>query len=97
MGNPGKHLMDQGSWTYLLKNQVPKWSFCEVIFKFLTINLSKKYFRGHLGRSVVEHLPLAQGVILVSQDLVLHWSPLREPASPSACVSVFLSVSLMNK
>ena len=45
---------------------------------------------GHLGGSVVEHLPLAQGVIPESWDWVLHQAPPREPASPSA-------YSLMNK
>ena len=35
---------------------------------------------------MVEHLPLAQVVILGSWD-GLHWAPHREPASPSACVS----------
>ena len=49
--------------------------------------------KGHLGGSVVEHLPVAQVVILESWDRVLHQAPRREPASPSACVSV----SLMNK
>ena len=53
--------------------------------------------KGHLGGSVVECLPLAQGVILGSRDGVLHWGPYREPASPSACVSASLSMSLMNK
>ena len=51
---------------------------------------------GHLGGSAVEHLPLAQGLILDSQDRVLHWAPCMEPASPpSACLSLLLS--LMNK
>ena len=54
-------------------------------------------FSGHLGGSVVEHLPSAQVVILGSRDLVPHWAPLKEPASPSACVSASLYVSLMNK
>ena len=48
---------------------------------------------GHLGDSVVEHLPLAQVVILGSWDRVLYWAPRRDPASSSACVSD----SLMNK
>ena len=53
--------------------------------------------QGRLGGSVVEHLPLAQGVILESRDQVLHWAPCLEPASPSAYISASLSVSLMNK
>ena len=50
---------------------------------------------GRLGGSAVEHLPLAQGMILGSQNRVLHQAPHREPASPSACVST--SVSLLHK
>ena len=45
--------------------------------------------RGHLGGSVVEHLPLAQVVILGSWDQ----APRKEPVSPSACVSASLCVS----
>ena len=53
---------------------------------------------GRLGGSVVERLPLAQGMILESRDRVPHWAPCMEPASLSTCVSTFsLSVSLMNK
>ena len=48
---------------------------------------------GQLGGSAVEHLPLAQGVILGSWDQVPHWASHREPASPSACVSASLSLS----
>ena len=40
--------------------------------------------RGHLGGSVVEHLPLVQVVIPGSSDQVPHQAPYREPASPSA-------------
>ena len=56
-----------------------------------------KTFLGYLGGSVVEHLPSAQVMILGSWDQVPHRAPLREPASPSACVSASLCVSLMNK
>ena len=51
----------------------------------------------HLGDSVVEHLPSAQGVILESQDRVPYWAPCMEPASSSDCVSASLSGSLTNK
>ena len=44
------------------------------------------YSERHLGGSVVEHLPLAQGVILGSWDRVPYQAPRKEPASPSACV-----------
>ena len=42
---------------------------------------------------MVEHLPLAQGVIPGSRNRILQQVPHREPVSPSACVSA----SLMNK
>ena len=53
----------------------------------------KRQVPGHLGGSVVEHLPSAQGMIPETQDQVLHRAPCREPASPSA----YVSASLMNK
>ena len=54
---------------------------------------------GRLGCSAVKHLPLAQGVILESQDQVPHRASCMEPASLSAYVSASfsLSLSLMNK
>ena len=52
---------------------------------------------GHLGGSVVEHLPLTQIMIPGSWDGVPHRAPHREPASPSAYVSASLCMSLMNK
>ena len=48
---------------------------------------------GAPGGSAVEHLPLAQGMILGSRDQVPHWAPWEEPASPSACVSASFCVS----
>ena len=47
-------------------------------------------FLGHLGASVIEHLPLAQVMILESWDQVLHQAPHRESASSSAYVSASL-------
>ena len=52
---------------------------------------------GHLGGSGVERLPLAQVMILGTWDRVPCQASCMEPASPSACVSASLSVSLMNK
>ena len=52
---------------------------------------------GHLGDSVVEHLPLAQVMIPQSWDQVPHPAHHGEPASPSAYVSASLCVSLTNK
>ena len=58
---------------------------------------TKGDIEGHLGGSVVEHLPLAQVVNPGSWDRVLHQASHREPVSPPACVSASLSMSLMNK
>ena len=63
--------------------------FVVVTLKFLLM--------GSLGGSVVEHLLLAQVLILGSWDQVTYQALYREPASPSAYVSACLSVSLMNK
>ena len=42
----------------------------------------------------VKRLPLAQGVILETWDGVPRQAPCREHASPSACVSASLSLSV---
>lgn len=55
MRTPGKHLTYQVSQTNILKNQVPKWSFYEVIFNFLTVHLNKKYI---LSQQSYTHLHL---------------------------------------
>ena len=52
---------------------------------------------GHLGGSVVERLPSAQGVIPGSWDQTPHRVAHGKAASPSAYVSASLCVSLMNK
>ena len=57
----------------------------------------EKANKGHLSGSVVEHMPLGQGMILGSWDPVPHRAPHGEPASPSANVSDSLFVSLINK
>ena len=56
----------------------------------------KKFF-GQPGWLSGLALPSAQGLILETRDRVPRWVPCMEPASPSACVSASLSVSLMNK
>ena len=61
------------------------------------VTLKRCSLEGRLDGSVVEHLPLAQGVIPESRDRVPRRAPHMEPASPSACVSASLCVSLMNK
>ena len=60
------------------------------------MKFEKEANSGRLGGSVVERLTSAQGMILESWDQVPHLAPQGEPASPSACVSASLSVSLMN-
>ena len=55
-----------------------------------------RIFKGHLGGSAVEDLPLPQVVIPGSWDPVLHPAPCEEPASPSAYMFLLLSVPLMN-
>ena len=51
-------------------------------------NTLRKSNPGHLCGSVVEHLLLAQVVILGSLDQIPHQAPHRKPASPSAYVSL---------
>ena len=60
-------------------------------------NWSKTHFRGHLGGLVVECLPLAQGLILESQDQVPHQASCMGPASPSAYVSAPLSLCVSHE
>ena len=62
--------------------------------KTMWFRVLKFPFEGLLGGSVVECLPLSPGH---PWDPVPHRVPCMEPASPSACVSASLSVSLMNK
>ena len=73
--------------------------FDKVQYPFLIIKRKKKKKKetstGHLGGSVIEHLPLAQVVIPGSWDQVPHRAPCMEPASPSAYVSASLSVCLL--
>ena len=52
---------------------------------------------GHLGGSVVERLPLAQGMILEPQDKVPHRAPARSLLFLLPVLSLPLSLSLMNK
>ena len=61
------------------------------------ITVLKKKSWERLGGSGFERLLSAQRVILESRDQVLHPAPCMKPASPSACVSASLSMSIMNK
>ena len=60
----------------------------------ITIAKIKMSNQGRLGGSAVGHLPLAQVMILESRNRVLHQAPCMEPASPSACASLSLSLCL---
>ena len=66
-------------------------------WRLLSVKKKGSLFLGCLDGSMVDRLPLAQGLIPGSWDRVPHWAPYREPASPSAYVSASLCVSLMNK
>ena len=74
-------------------------SACGIILSFSNVVCDNQtsMLERCLGGSVVEHLPLAQGVIPGSWDGVPQQAPLEEPASPFACVSASLCVSLINK
>ena len=65
----------------------------------MEIHFENVFLGESLGGSAVWRLPLARGVILESRDRVPCRAPGMEPASPFACVSasLSLSVSLMNK
>ena len=60
----------------------------------------KSRAQGHLGGSVVECLPLAQGMIPGCQYQILHWTPCMKPASllplPMS-LPLCVCVCLMNK
>ena len=56
-------------------------------------NIIKIFRGGHLGDSVVEHLPWAQVMILGFWDRVLHQAPCWEPASPSVSLPLSLGLS----
>ena len=60
-------------------------------------NLLKRGVWGHLGGSVVEHLPSAQGAILEIRDQVPHRTPCMEPASPTAYFSACLSLCVSHE
>ena len=56
----------------------------------------KREVGGYMGGSQVEHLPLAQGMILEIQDQVPYKAPHREPASLSV-VSLPFSVCVFRE
>ena len=59
--------------------------------------LQKESYRGSLGGAAVWRLPLAQDAILETRDQIPHQAPGMEPASPSACVSASLSLSVYHE
>ena len=79
-----------------LKDESEKSSFAAVNGPQVSLLLALKSERGPQGLRG-GCLPSAQGVTLGSRDRVPHRGPCMEPASPSACVSASLSVSLMSK
>ena len=91
-----------GPENHLEQNQKRIKSFLEpkqgtvVSFQMFEIEF-KREMAGHLGGSGVERLPSAQVMIPGSWDWVPHRAPYRKCVSPSACVSAFLSVFLVNK
>ena len=108
VGSPGRPLAyraGQGHLCYWFSDTIPAHILGNVgsglaaKFRILSLDIWIKIqvISGHLGGSVVEHLPSAQGVIPGSWDQVPNRTPQREPASPSAYISVSPSVSLMNK
>ena len=60
----------------------------------LNLRVKEASHSGHLGGSAVERLPLAQGVI---RDRVPHQASCEQLASPSACVSASLSLSVSHE
>ena len=73
-------------------------SFCCKLQQIQTLKLLQNHDpSGCLRGSVVERLSLVQVVILGSWERVPYGAPHWEPASPSACVSASLCVSLMSK
>ena len=92
------HSLSFYSFAYFTSSFVRWFTGCEILrYSFSFQCFKYVIILGHLGGSVVEHLPLAQVMIPGSSDRVLHQVPRREPASPSACVSASLCVSLMKK
>ena len=85
-----------------LPSSVQSLSACELNDK-VQINKRKSLFLweftkevapGSLGGAAVWRLPLARDAILETRDRIPRWAPCMEPASPSACVSASLSLSV---
>ena len=68
-------------------------TFTETTCWILYIILINIISLGHLGGSVVKHLPLGQVMIPGSWDQVPHQAPHRETDSPSAFISASLCLS----
>ena len=94
MGHP-EHL---GIFRALVRTNMERVAFGFSYLRLFSTDLKQKgKMWGHPSGSVVEHLSLAQVMILGSWDQAPHQASHREPASPSAHISVSLCVSLMNK
>ena len=68
--------------------------FLPMLFLGLSVLITNCPHVGHLGGSVVKHLPLAQVMIPGFRDWVPHRAPWKESASPSAYVSASFSLCL---
>ena len=73
--------------------EVKESNILQHVFDIVCANVLKRLWGERLGDSVLERLPLVQGVILESWDRVPHGASCMEPASPSACVSASVCVS----
>ena len=58
------------------------------------MNIKNLKVEGSLGGAAVWRLPLARGAILETWDRIPRRAPCMESASPSACVSASLSLSV---
>ena len=77
----------------MFKEMLPVTTIKDLYSRVILCDLEEE-FRRHLGGSAVKCLPLTQGMILESQDGVMHQAPCVAPASPSAYISASLCVSL---
>ena len=108
------HTGSQLAWQYVLFLFIPKmtnysvtgsklvWLQLLTTITVKTLLLGSCYIKiniqGSLGVSVVEHLPLAQSVILGPWDQDLHWAPCgRKGACFSLCLYLCLSICVSHE
>ena len=89
--NPWPKLFDMEDYTIYVVN-------LKIMMKPLQVIIGVKYdSEGQPGWLSGSEAPSAQGMILETRDRVPRRGPWMEPASPSACVSASLPLSLMSK